>query len=62
MKHLLPFGLAFLLSVLLCNSSSVGAGGDVSTDELLSAPEEIDRDGCRYTWMSFSGETSCRYG
>ena len=41
-KHFLLFGFALLLSVLLCNASSVGAQGDVSVDELLSAPEEIE--------------------
>ena len=42
MKHLLLFGLALLLSVLLCRTGSVSAEGDVSTGELLSAPEEIE--------------------
>ena len=57
-KHFLLFGFALLLSVLLCNASSVGAQGDVSVDELLSAPEEIEIDNRRYVldvflWRDF---------
>ena len=58
MKRLLLFGFALLLSVILCNATSIGAEGDVSVGELLSAPEEIEIDNRRYVldifhWCDF---------
>jgi len=50
--------LSLLLSVFLCFAASVDARGEVSTDELLSAPEEIEVDNFRYVldvflWRDF---------
>jgi len=42
MKRFGLFVFSLLLSVFLCFAASVGAGENMSTDELPSAPEEID--------------------
>lgn len=58
MKRFLLFGFALLVSVLLCNISFVSADEDLSIDEFLSAPDEIEIDNRRYVldvfiWRDF---------
>ena len=58
MKSLVLFVFYLLLSAFLCFAASVGAGEDLSADEILSASEEIEIGNRRYVqdvflWQDF---------